>query len=139
MILTLFDGSNGPGALEATPIAQLSAVTVPEDHSVTVTDLKVDANYQGRGVGTWAMWWLMRWAFGRGIERIEWSDCSDRCRQPDNLYLRLGATYKLDEADPDMEWSVRAFGEQSMREVPLQFARVEQSISHPVYFTVTRE
>lgn len=100
-------------------IANLDAVHTREEQTVTVTDLFVHPLYRRKGIGSWAMWWLMRWVYAHledgECHSIEWADCSDRSRKPRNVYKRLGATYKKRKNDPDMKWSVARFGFTSIR------------------------
>ena len=48
------------------------------------------------------------------VDAITWGDCSDRYRQDDNLYLKIGAYYK-EEGDPEMVWDIRSSEVEDLR------------------------
>lgn len=89
-------------------VAKLGGVWDKHDHLFTMTDLFVERPFRGRGIGTHMMWLTCREMKARGVTQMEWSDCTEKYRQPCNLYLRLGAHYKHEDADPDMMWDLTA-------------------------------
>lgn len=78
---------------------------VGEEES-TMTDLWVHPNHRGQRLGIWMMTRLREELTSRDIRRLYWSDCTDRYRKSNNMYILLGATYVLPDADPEMVWEM---------------------------------
>lgn len=83
-------------------IGRVYCVVYPEDAEAFMTDLYVEEEFRGNGYGTFLMKSMFEELRLRYIRMVEWSDCSDRYRQPDNLYLKMGAFYKYPDSDPTM-------------------------------------
>lgn len=79
---------------------------IEDKEDSTMTDLYVHPEFRGRGIAISMMWHLYEVLQRSGVQRVEWSDCSDRYRQPGNLYLRIGAHYVHPDSDPSMVWDL---------------------------------
>lgn len=87
-------------------IGRVFCVVYMEEAEAFMTDLYVEQEFRGNGYGTLLMKCMFEELRPRFIRLVEWSDCSDRYRQPDNLYLRVGAVYKYPDSDPTMCWDL---------------------------------
>jgi GNAT superfamily N-acetyltransferase len=67
--------------------------------------LFVYEDQRGKGIGTALMWRLYSECRTRGVSQITFTDASDRCLRPDNLYTKIGAVYYR-EGDGEMQWDV---------------------------------
>jgi GNAT superfamily N-acetyltransferase len=76
-----------------------------------MTSLFVYEDWRNRGIATALLWKLYDYYIQKTSENeisfITWSDCSDECLKPDNLYIKLGAFYK-EPNDPEMIWDIHS-------------------------------
>lgn len=81
-----------------------------EEYNTLMTSLFIYEDYRGRGFATALLWRLYDFfteeTGNKDIKYVVWTDCSDRCFHPDNLYRNVGAFYK-EENDPEMIWPIR--------------------------------
>jgi GNAT superfamily N-acetyltransferase len=83
------------------------------DDEWTLESLFVENQFRGQGLGTCLLYTLSNYIHEQqdSLTMVTWTDASDRCFHPDNIYLKVGAIY-VD--DGEMIWNTRNIGVQSI-------------------------
>jgi len=78
-----------------------------EENTATINYIIVEDKLRGKGIATDMLWYFYDYILSNFplIKKVYWDDCSDKSRQIDNIYLKIGSNY-VREFGPEMVWNL---------------------------------